>query len=156
MSMLQPIFSQPKAPPCLSPCLLASQNQQFAGTKGVSAENRSLGFQPAFLDRRSGTVHLSMLADGRAAPMHLLDGLPAELVARRTDEGHVVALNSSVVAGFVRDGRFFTRREAAAAASTRPRGGGVKQVAAVERRQHDRFPVHPLGVAEGTMSRRDA
>jgi len=80
----------------------------------VSENNRSQGFQPAFIDRDTETVHLSHFPDGRPAPCHLLDGLPAELVLGRNRQGRVTRVKSSVVSGFVRDGRFYTRDEAAA------------------------------------------
>jgi hypothetical protein len=48
--------------------------------------------------------------------MHLLDGLPDEWVVERDAAGRVRAIKDSVIAGFVRDGRFYTREQAAAAA----------------------------------------
>jgi len=44
----------------------------------------------------------------------LLDGLPNELVVARNAQGCVTRVKSSVVSGFVRDQRFYTRDEAAA------------------------------------------
>ncbi len=98
----------------LSPAMLGWENQRFAGTAGVSSENRQQGFRAAFMDSASGVVHLSRFADGRPAPMHLLEGLPAELVIRRTRSGRVEAVKPSVVSGFLRGERFFTREQAAA------------------------------------------
>ena len=93
---------------------LALETSRFRGTGGVSENNRSLGFQPAFIDRETGTVHWSRFPDGRLAPCHLLDGLPAELVRARDEQGRVTRVKSSVESGFVHDGRFYTRDEAAA------------------------------------------
>ena len=93
---------------------LELETNHYRGTGGVSENNRSLGFQPAFIDRETGTVHRSRFPDGRLAPCHLLDGLPAEFVRARDDEGRVTRVKSSVVSGFVHDGRFYTRDEAAA------------------------------------------
>jgi hypothetical protein len=45
--------------------------------------------------------------------MHLLEGLPDTLLLARAPSGRVTAVKDSVVAGFVRDGRFYTRDEAA-------------------------------------------
>jgi hypothetical protein len=59
---------------------LRQQNRAFRGTGGVSAENRALGFAPAFLDTQTGAVYRACFADGRPAPMHLLEGLPPTLV----------------------------------------------------------------------------
>jgi hypothetical protein len=57
-------------------------------------------------------VYLSRFADGRLAPMHLLDGLPPEVVLSDPVSRQVVALKDSVTAGFVREGRFYSRQEA--------------------------------------------
>lgn len=99
----------------MSPQQLELENLRFEGRGGVSAENRDVGFRPAFLDTRTRTIHLSRFGDGRPAPFHLLDGLPEELVVARHAGGRVARVLASVVSGFVRDGRFFTREEAAAA-----------------------------------------
>jgi hypothetical protein len=101
--------------------VLKRQNRRFKGTGGVSQENRSQRFSPAFLDARTGTIFLSRFADGRVAPVHVLDGLPQELVVERAASGRVTAIRESVVAGFIRFGRFYTREQAAAS---------VKQAAA--------------------------
>ena len=95
--------------------LLHLQNPVFRGSGGVSDENRSLGFRPAFYDMETGQVHPSCFANGVSAPMHLLDGLPAELVLARLDNGRVTAIKAGVVAGFMRHGHFFTRAQAARA-----------------------------------------
>lgn len=93
---------------------LEAQNRRYAGGGGVSRHNRDQGFAPAFLDTGTGAVYLSRFRDGRPAPMHLLDGLPAELVTARAAE-RVVAVSARVTAGFVRGGRFYTREQAARA-----------------------------------------
>ena len=85
----------------LTPLQLREQNRQYVGTGGISQENRSKGFAPAFMSYRTGTVYLSCFADGRPAPFHTLEGLPDK--------------DESVEAGFVKDGKFYTRAEAAAA-----------------------------------------
>ena len=101
--------------PALTALTLRRQNQVFRGTGGVSAENRTLGFVPAFLDTQTGVVYRACFADGRPAPMHLLDGLPPTVVASRDPTGRVTTLKSSVQAGFLRAERFYTREQAAAA-----------------------------------------
>lgn len=90
------------------------QNRRFQGTGGVSAENRSLGFAPAFLDTATDRIYRACFADGRPAPMHLLEGLPPAVVAARDAAGRVIALKPTVLAGFVREDRFYTREQAAA------------------------------------------
>lgn len=91
----------------------ALEAADYRGTDGVSDNNRSPSFQPAFIDRDAGTVHLSRFPDGRLAPCHLLDGLPAELVLARDEQGHVTRVKASVVPGFVHDEHFYTRDETA-------------------------------------------
>lgn len=93
---------------------LHRQNRAFRGTGGVSAENRTQGFVPAFLDTETGTVYRACFADGRPAPMHLLDGLPPAVVATRDATGRITALKPTVQAGFLRAERFYTRAQAAA------------------------------------------
>lgn len=101
----------------LSPSILQRENARFRGSGGVSEENAATGLRPAFLDTRTHTVYLSCFADGRPAPVHLLDGLPACLVAARNAAGRILRAKASVVSGFVRDGRFYSRDEAAALVS---------------------------------------
>jgi hypothetical protein len=93
---------------------LVRENRTYCDTGGISAHNRCAGFRPAFLDRTTGCIYLSRNPDGSIAPCHRLDGLPEDVVANRDPGGRVVALKSSVIAGFERDGRFFSRDEAAA------------------------------------------
>ena len=92
--------------------VLQAQNASFRGRGGISEENRDVGFRPAFLDTRTDTIYVSRFADGRPAPIHLLDGLPDELVVERTVSGRVSAVRAEVISGFVRGGRFYTREEA--------------------------------------------
>jgi hypothetical protein len=109
--------------------VLERETLAFQGTGGVSAESRGLGFRPAFLDRASGILYLARFADGRPAPMHVLDGLPPHLVTCRGETGRVLAVRDSVVAGFQRDGRFYSREEAAAAAASADAAGSSRHAA---------------------------
>ncbi len=95
--------------------VLKDQNRQYRGTGGVSQENRSSGFSPVFQDTKTRIIYLSRFANGRVAPMHILDGLPDVLITKRTTSGHVSETLKSVVAGFVCDGCFYTREQAAKA-----------------------------------------
>jgi hypothetical protein len=52
--------------------------------------------------------------------MHLLDGLPGELVLQRRDSGAVTAVKATIVAGFIYQGKFLTRQQTARA--LQPRG----------------------------------
>ena len=103
-----------EAPPAaLSTQVLRRQNLAFRGTGGVSTGNRSQGFAPAFLDTDTGSIYLARFADGRPAPMHLLDGLPSELIVSRDATGRCQAVKRSLIAGFVQAGQFYTREQAA-------------------------------------------
>jgi hypothetical protein len=97
------------------------ENQKFRDTGGVSRNNRGAGFHPAFCDMSTGRTELSRLAGGVPAPIHVLCGVPEEWVVARDAAGAVSAVKTSVVAGFLRDGRFYTREEAARAVA--PHGG---------------------------------
>jgi len=93
---------------------LRAENQAFAGTGGVSENNRCECFAPAFQDTTTGRVEVARQQNGDPAPMHLLFGLPDDWVSERNEVGEIVAVQDSVVSGFVRDGVFYTREEAAA------------------------------------------
>lgn len=97
---------------------LAYENARFAGTGGVSEENAEFGFRPAFCDADTDCIYASRFADGRPAPFHMVDGLPAEVVTERAANGRVLRIKDSVVSGFVLRGRFYTREEASQAVTT--------------------------------------
>jgi hypothetical protein len=103
----------------MSSAALEMENQRFKGTGGISQENGCYGFVPAFLDSVTGTTYLYRFADGRMAPIHLLAGLPDELVSQCSTAGKVTAVKNSVMAGLVRCGRFYTRDQAARAVTDR-------------------------------------
>ena len=73
---------------------------------------RGHGFRPAFFDYATCALLLSRHADGRPAEDHLLDGLPDEMVVVRSDCGRVIAIKATLVAGFERNGFFFTKNSA--------------------------------------------
>jgi hypothetical protein len=94
---------------------LREENETYAGTGGVSENNCSARFLPAFQDSLSGRVEQARKEDGSPAPMHLLCALPDEWVAERDASGRILALKDTIIAGFLRDGVFYTREEAASA-----------------------------------------
>ena len=102
----------------LSQQLLRMQNRVFRGTGGVSRNNRQSGFVPAYYDVSSARAVVSRFADGNPAPVHVLDGLPADWVETRDAKGRVTKARTGVFAGFLRDGVFFTREAAAEAVKT--------------------------------------
>ena len=97
----------------MTPEVLQQDNRRFANTGGVSPNNRSKGFRSAFQDRTTGRIYLSCFANGQPAPIHLLDGLPDDLVVLRDPTGRTVAVKQTVIAGFLCAGRFYTRQQAA-------------------------------------------
>lgn len=92
---------------------LERENTQYAGTTGISQNNRAAGFIPAFCDLETRAVEPSRFASGAMAPVHVLDGLPAAWIESRDATGHVRAVKGSVIAGFLHAGRFYTREQAA-------------------------------------------
>ena len=94
---------------------LEQENLQYADTGGVSENNRSLGFVPAFLDTDSGYVYRSRFPDGRPAPVHMLSGLPRKLMKSGNDSSQEYAVKDSVISGFLLEETFYTREAAAIA-----------------------------------------
>jgi len=101
--------------------ILARENAAFEGSGGVSANNRSFGFRPAFRNNENGCIYASRFADGRLAPIHMIDGLPDELVISRSANGRVTSVKASVQAGFTLNGDFYDREQAASLAIERRR-----------------------------------
>lgn len=97
----------------LSDTVLCEENQWLGGSGGVSQGNRRYGFVPAFYDTSSGHAEVSRFRNGTQAPIHILDGLPEEWVVSRNPFGRVTAIKASVIAGFIFQGRFYTREQAA-------------------------------------------
>ena len=92
---------------------LQVQNAEYAGTAGVSRNNRGAGFVPAYRNTETGQTVISRFSDGRPSPVHVLDGLPEAWVSARDASGGVRKVSMHVIAGFVRDGVFYTREAAA-------------------------------------------
>ncbi|MDX1656191.1 MAG: hypothetical protein R3310_13350 [Candidatus Competibacteraceae bacterium] len=113
--------------PALSPAELGRQNRLHAGSGGVSAGNRDRGLEPAFMDWETGCSYRACFADGRPAPIHVLEGIPELLVESRSPDGRVARLKQSVEAGFLRREKFFTRTQAARAVRLAQRIGMHRQ-----------------------------
>lgn len=92
---------------------LAKENRDFNGTGGVSKENYSQGFTPAFFDTDTGKTYRSCHQDGTLAAIHLLEGLPEELIIARDQQQNIITVKSSVIPGFLKDNKFYTREQAA-------------------------------------------
>jgi hypothetical protein len=96
----------------LSSHCLKEENARFANSPGISVNNRDEGFVPAFQNNRNGCCRISRFADGRPAPIHILEGLPEEWIEARESNGQAIRACRQIVSGFVRNGRFYTRGEA--------------------------------------------
>ncbi len=90
---------------------LARENRAYRDTGGVSKGNRASGFVPAFKDQETGAIYPSCFANGELAPFHSLEGLPRELLVFTGVDAPTV--KDSLVSGFLRGGRFYTRDQAA-------------------------------------------
>lgn len=95
---------------------LARENIKFIGTRGVSKNNRSQGFAPAFLDTATGCIYRSRFQDGHLAPVHVLSGLPDDLFDTDSSSNGQLAVKPNVISGFLREDTFYSREEAARAA----------------------------------------
>ena len=93
--------------------MLKEQNDTYRGSRGVSEGCKDLGYVPAFHDADTGETCRSQFADGRPAPMHLLDGLPESWILRRNAHQRVTQVKASIIAGFLRNGCFYTRGQVA-------------------------------------------
>ena len=97
----------------LSRQLLRRENQAYAGTAGISQNNTGMGFVPGYCDTRTGEAIISRFANGRPCPVHVLDGLPVSWVALRDASGRVLSAREGIIAGFLLNGCFYTRAQAA-------------------------------------------
>ena len=93
---------------------LLKENIEFSGTNGVSTVNKEANFVPAFRDEATGRIEIAKFRNGLAAPMHLICGLPEEWATDHDDRGSINRVKSSIIAGFLRHGVFYTRQQAAA------------------------------------------
>ena len=99
---------------------LLQENRHFAGTAGISANNRTMEFIPAFMDTQTGNVYLSRFPNGMPAPIHILVGLPDSLTETNGASGAALSIKSSVISGFVREKIFYSREEAVQIAASGP------------------------------------
>ncbi|MGB5279450.1 MAG: hypothetical protein WBP02_20130 [Gammaproteobacteria bacterium] len=96
---------------------LRRQNSEFKNTGGISEENHTDGFLPGFYDTEQNRAEVARFSDGSPAPFHILDGVPVDWVIERDISGKIVAVKSSIIAGFIRDGVFYTREQASRSCS---------------------------------------
>lgn len=89
---------------------LEVENERYANTGGISQNNASMRFIPAFKNSLTGEVALSRYANGTTAPFHLMEGLPETWLIKKAK---CTDLKAYIISGFVRFGKFFDRQEAA-------------------------------------------
>ena len=87
----------------------------FRGSCGESEVACRHAFVPACRNSSNGCLEIVKRGDGNPAAMHLISYLPGEWAARCDAQGNVLELIAGIEAEFVRDGKFFSRAEAAAA-----------------------------------------
>ena len=92
---------------------LRRENRDFAGTTGISINNKTWGFIPAFYDKKTGRAEISRYFDGRPAHIHLVEGLPEDWAADHDVKGRITSLIPTIISGFVRGTAFYTREQAA-------------------------------------------
>jgi hypothetical protein len=95
----------------MTPEALERENDFFRATGGVSQGNGQHAFCSAFWDSATGRIFLSRFRDGRQASVHVLDGLPEDLVLERDSDGRVLVVKDTVVAGFLHADHFYTREQ---------------------------------------------
>lgn len=87
------------------------ENLRYKGTMGGSQNNFALGFWPAFRDMSTGRIEYSRFKTGLPAPVHLIEGLPVDWAVTCAPDGTVMEVKPTIICGFIREGRFYTRDE---------------------------------------------
>lgn len=104
---------------CMTQERLELETEIYEDSGATSTHCRPYGFRPAFYDTQSRLIHMSRFSDGRLAPIHLLDGLPEQVVVARDSDGRIEAVKESIISGFEMYGRFYTRDEVSVMLSCR-------------------------------------
>jgi len=87
------------------------QQGRYNQFNGAVFSDVSFGFMPAFKNLINQQVHLSTDSNGELSVMHLFDGLPDHWINERDNKGRALTLKSEIIAGFMRDARFYTLSE---------------------------------------------
>jgi hypothetical protein len=74
-----------------------------------------LGFRRAFYDFATCAIYVACDRHGNPTDFHSYDGLPDEVILRRGFTGRVLSVKSTLIAGFERNGFFYTQAAAARA-----------------------------------------
>jgi len=90
---------------------LGDEVKQFKGTGGISSENK---LTAGFRHKKTGEIFEAKDETGRNTSIHLLGGIPAKYVTEVDPrDGVTIAVSGDIEAGFIKDGKFLTREEAA-------------------------------------------
>lgn len=87
------------------------QQVKYHQFNGAVFSDVSFGFMPAFKNLKDDVIHLSTDAQGELSVMHLFDGLPDHWVNEKDSLGKALTLKTEIIAGFMRDARFYTLSE---------------------------------------------
>lgn len=81
----------------------------FDGARPDPDEAARLGFTPAYLDASTLEIYPARDATGRHTKLHCLEGLPPDVVWSRSERGEVLVVKPTLLAGYVRQGFYFSR-----------------------------------------------
>lgn len=95
----------------MSQSLIAQQQGAYDQLGGAIFTDVSFGFMPAFKDLKTEEIHLSVYHSGELAVVHVLDNLPQNWVDEWGEDGHAISLKHGIIAGFMRNGDFYTLSE---------------------------------------------
>ena len=87
------------------------QKKNYFQHNGAVFSDLSFGFIPAFKNLEDEQVHLSLDECGEISVMHLFDHLPDHWIYERDEGGRALSLQPSIIAGFMRNARFYTLGE---------------------------------------------
>lgn len=94
--------------------LLLNEHHRIKAQLGTGSgvfSDTCFGFMPAFRNIHNKETHLSVYDGGHPSVVHLLDGLPDKWIDEKSGDGRPVSLKAGIIAGFMRQGRFYTLRE---------------------------------------------
>lgn len=94
------------------------KNNLSHSTREVNSNSCQFYFIPAFYDALSHTVFLSCYKSGQLAPIHVLEGIPDNIIKNRTLTNNRGESKNSLIIGFIFKNKFLTRKQAINTLST--------------------------------------
>ena len=95
----------------MSQSQLSEQQGAYEKLGSTVFGDAGFGFMPAFMDLDNEETHLAAFENGMPSVVHILDGLPDYWISERDEQGKAVSLRTGVIAGFMRNGSFYTLSE---------------------------------------------